>query len=99
KDLVVADGGLQEGVPVNQPLAAINQAFAEEVEKRLPHGARAAFVECKPRALPVAGAAHLLELIDDPLLVNLFPLPDALDKPFTAQIVPRFAFFFAEALL
>src|SRR5437667_6915126 len=45
KDFVVADGGLQERVPVHEPLAAVNEALAEQIKKRLPHGTRAAFVE------------------------------------------------------
>ena len=35
KHLVVADGGLQERVPVHQPLAAIDLALLEEREERL----------------------------------------------------------------
>ena len=52
EDFVVADGGLQERVPVHQPLAAVDQALAEQVEERLADGPRAAFVEREARALP-----------------------------------------------
>src|SRR5438045_3374335 len=63
EDLIVADGGLQEGVPVHQPFAAVDEAFAEEIEKRLADGAGAAFVERESGAGPVARAAHLFELV------------------------------------
>ena len=35
--LVVADGRLQERVPIHQPLAAIDFAFLEQREERLAH--------------------------------------------------------------
>ena len=57
-DFVVADGRLQERVPIHQPLAAIDQAVLEQAEERLPHGARTDVVEREPRALPIAAAAH-----------------------------------------
>src|SRR6476620_8167204 len=96
KDLVVADGCLQERVPIHQPFAAINQALAEEAEEGLADGAGAAFVERETSTGPVARAAHLFELIEDSLLVNLFPLPDSRDEPFAPQVVPRFALFFPQ---
>src|SRR5689334_12320988 len=99
ENLVIADGGLQEGVPIHQPLAAVDEAFAEQVEERLPHGAGTLLVERETRPLPVAGAAHLPELIQDSRLVLRLPLPDALDQLLTPQVVPRFTFFFSQPLL
>ena len=98
EDIVVADGGLQEGIPVDEALAAVDEALAEQIEERLPHGSRAAFIEREPRSLPVAGAAHLLELIENPLLVHFLPFPNALDQSFAAQLVAREAFFLAQPL-
>ena len=37
EDFVVADGRLQERVPIDQPLAAIDFAFLEQGEERLAH--------------------------------------------------------------
>ena len=41
---------------------------------------------------PVAAAAHLLELAEDAGFVLVLPLPDALDQPLAAQVVPRLLF-------
>ena len=85
---VVADGRLQERVPIDQPLAAIDFAFLEEVEKRFAHRPRADLVERESGPLPVATTAHLLQLADDAGFVVVLPLPDAFDEPFAAQFVP-----------
>ena len=37
KHLVIADRRLQERIPIHQPLAAIDQSFAEQIEERLSH--------------------------------------------------------------
>ena len=80
KDLVVADGRLQERVPVDQPLAAVDQPLVEQAEERVPHGPGADRVEREPGPLPVAAAAHLLELAEDAGFVLVLPLPDPLDQ-------------------
>ena len=85
--LVVADGGLQERIPIDQPLAAIDLAFLEEIEERS-RTARRNFVERESRALPVAATAHLLQLADDPGFIVVLPLPNAIDQAFAAQFVP-----------
>ena len=87
KDFVVADGRLQHRVPVHQPLAAINEPVAEHLEERMPHRPGALRIEREAGPLPIAGAAHLLELAEDPLLVVVFPLPDAGHEPLAAQLV------------
>ena len=90
---VVADGRLQERVPIHEPLAAIDFAVLEQLEERLADGPGTLVVEREPRPLPIAAAAHLLELAEDARFVLLLPLPDALDQPFAAQVVPRHLFF------
>ncbi len=88
KHFVVADGRLQERVPVDQPLAAINFAVLEQLEKGLAHGPGADRIQRESRPLPVAATAHLLQLADDARFVVLLPLPDAFDEPLAAQLVP-----------
>ena len=88
KHLVVADGRLQEGVPVHQPLAAIDFALLEEREERLADRPGADLVEREAGPLPVAATAHLLQLADDPGLVGVLPLPDAIHQPLAAEFVP-----------
>ena len=76
KDLVVADGRLQHRVPVDQPLAAVDQAVAEEAEKRVPDRPRTDRVERETPAPPIAATAHLLELAEDAGFVVVLPLPN-----------------------
>ena len=88
KDFVVADGRLQHGVPVHQPLAAIDQPVAEHFEERMPHRPGALRIEREAGPLPIAATAHFLELAEDPLFVVVLPLPDPGHEPFAAQLVP-----------
>ena len=97
KDLVVADGRLQHGVPVHQPLAAIDQPVAEHLEERMPHRPGALRIEREAGPLPIAGAAHFLELAEDPLFVVVLPLPDAGHEPLAAQLVPAELFLLQQA--
>ena len=88
KHLVVAHGRLQERVPVHQPLAAVDQPLLEQVEERAAHGPRRTMSSSVNRVpLPVAAAAHLLELAEDSRLVFVLPFPDALDQLLAAQVV------------
>ena len=87
--LVVADRRLQERVPVDQPLAAIDQPLAEQVEERAAHRAGADVVQRESGPPPIAAAAHLLQLAQDAALVLFLPLPDPPDQLFAAQVVAR----------
>ena len=66
---VVADRGLQVGVPVDELLAAINEVFLEERKERVSNGFGAAFVQGEPLTAPVARRAHALELSRNSLFV------------------------------
>ena len=92
KHFIVADGRLQEGVPVDEPLAAVDSFLAKQIEKGRPHGPRANVVERKACSLPIATAPHLLQLVDDPRFVFVFPLPDPVDKCFATQVVAGLVF-------
>ena len=98
-DLVVGNRGLELAVPVDHPVAAIDEPVAEKPVESLAHGAGADGVHGEPLAFPVAGTAHSLLLADDPFPVFVLPGLDLGHKPFTAQIVPRLPFEFEEALL
>ena len=93
---VIAHGRLQERVPIHEPLAAIDFAVLEQVEEPLAHGTRIVLVERELRAVPIATAAHLLELRQDAGLVLVLPVPNPLHQPLAAQVVPRFLFFFKQ---
>ena len=95
--LVVTDGRLQIGIPIDQSLAAINLRLAEEVKERVPDGAGADVIERKPGPLPVAAAAQPLELAEDPGFIFVFPLPDSLDQLFPSEVVAGQLFLFLES--
>ena len=84
--LVVADGRLQEGVPIHQPLAAIDFALLEQREEGLAHGPGTDLVEREAGPLPVAATAHLLQLADDPGLIGVLPLPDAIHQTLGGRV-------------
>ena len=81
-------------VPVDEPLAAVDQAVGEQLEERAADGERADVVEREPRPPPVAACPILLELVEDPLFVGVLPFPDAVDERLAADVVPRQPLFF-----
>ena len=95
---VVADCGLQVGVPVDELLAAINEVFLEERKECVSNGFGAAFVQREALTAPVARRAHALELSRNSLFVRVFPRPDSADQPFPPEFVPGQVFFFLETL-
>src|SRR5438128_2338185 len=77
-------------VPVDEALASVDIAVAEHAEEGLAHRPHADRVEREPRPLPVAGCSELLELLDDPRLVLVLPLPDAFDEFVAAEVAAGF---------
>ena len=92
EDLVVSDGGLQVGVPVDEALAAVDQPVAEQLEEGVPDRARTDVIEGEAGAPPVATGPQLPELVENPLLVLVLPVPDAPDQRLAANVVPGLAF-------
>ncbi len=88
-DLVVGDGGLQRRVPVDQPVPAVDQPRAEELEEGVIDGPATHVVEREARAAPIARDAHAAQLAQDALVVFVLPLPDALDQLLAAELVAR----------
>ena len=85
--LLVGQRGLAARAPVDDVLAAVDEPLVVELLEHGAHGKRAAGVHGKPLALPVAGAAERLELVDDGAAVLFLPLPDSLDELLTAHLV------------
>ena len=73
-DLVVGEGRAGHRIPVDEPLAAVDQPVAEQHEERLPHRGGAHVVHREARAVPVARRAHRLELVQMTRLVLVLPL-------------------------
>ena len=61
-------------------------------------GATASLIKRKSSSVPIAAAAHLLELAKNPFFVFVFPFPDSFDKLFATEVVARLAFVFLEPL-
>src|SRR5690606_26449241 len=96
KNFIITHGGLQEGVPIDQPLAAINQFVSEEREEGPANGAGTNRVQRETGALPITATAHLLELAQNSGLVLFLPFPDSFDKFFSSQIVSGEILFFKQ---
>ena len=98
-DFGVRQGGAAVRAPVDDAVALVDQALFIQLAKRLTHGLRAALVHGEAAAVPVAGHAERLLLLDDAVAVLLFPRPDALQKRIAAKIVAGQALFLAQHLL
>ena len=85
-DLDVGDGGLEMGVPVHQPLVAIDQAFLMELDEHLADGGRQPLVQGEALAAPVAGGAQAAQLVDDGPAGLGLPFPDFLDERLAAHV-------------
>ena len=78
--LVVRDGGGAVGAPVDDALAAIDQAVMIPVAEDLAHGLRVVLVHGEALVVEVDGAAHALDLFDDDAAVLVGPVPAGVDK-------------------
>ena len=93
-DLGVGDRRQAVRAPVDDALAAIDQPLVIEIDKHLAHSLVTALVHREALALPVAGRAHLLELLNDAAAELAFPLPRALQKAVAADVILRDALSF-----
>ena len=98
-DLCVGQGGAAVRAPVDDAVALIDQALFIKLAERLAHGLRAALVHGEAAAVPVAGHAERLLLLDDAVAVLLFPRPDALKEFLAAEIVAGQSLLLAQHLL
>ena len=85
-DLEVRDCGFEMRVPVDQPFAAIDQAFVIKIDENLEHGVVEVFIHGKGVAIPVTGCAKAFELVDNGRAVFLFPLPDLFNERLAAHV-------------
>src|SRR5437868_15110396 len=68
-NLIISDGGLELRIPVHQPLAAIDEAVAEKIEKRLPDSSNASRIQREPGTIPVAATPEFAKLSKDARLI------------------------------
>ena len=85
-DFVVADGGEGLGVPVHHAHAFVDPTFLIEVHEGVDHGFAQFGLHGEAGAVPVAGAAQLLELLQDDAAVLFFPLPGVLEEFLSADV-------------
>ena len=91
-DLEVGDRGLQHRVPVDQALAAVDQALFVQAHEGLGDRGGGHRVHGEHAARPVAAGAEPAHLPLDGVAGLLLPLPDFLDELVAAQRVAGLAF-------
>ena len=97
--LGVGQGGQAVGAPVDDAAALVDQALVVQLAERLADGAGAALVHGEAAAIPIAGRAHLLLLLDDAVAILFLPRPDALQEFLTAKIMAGQALLGTQLLL
>ena len=84
-DLQVGDRRLQHRVPVDEPLAAVDEAFLVEPHEGLGDDRRQPLVHREVLARPGHRGAHAAHLAGDGRAALLLPLPDAIDEGLAAE--------------
>ena len=75
--------------PVDDALAAVDQALVVQLLEHVVDGLVAALVHREAQAVPVAGRTELLELLDDAAAVLVLPGPGALEELLAADFLLR----------
>ncbi|KAF5036847.1 hypothetical protein DSECCO2_570890 [anaerobic digester metagenome] len=91
-DLVVGQGRVAAGAPVDDVLAAVDEALLVEGDEDFAHGLGQALVHGEALAGPVDAGAQAADLVQDASAVVLLPFPDALDEGLASQILAALAF-------
>ena len=85
----VRHGRVEFRVPVNETLAAVDEAFVVETYKALGYSFRQTLVHRESFACPVTGAAEAAHLLCNRAARIGFPFPDLFQELFATQIVAR----------
>ena len=88
-DLEVGHRRAERRVPVDEALAAIDEAVVVQAHERFEHRGRQTFVHREALARPVGGRAQAPHLLRDGGAGFFLPRPHALDELFATEIVPR----------
>jgi len=80
---------VQQRVPVDQALAAVDEALLPQAHEGLDDGVVANVVHREALARPVGGGAHGLQLLDDAAAVLVLPGPDLFEERLAAEVVTR----------
>jgi hypothetical protein len=87
-DLEVGDGREQHRVPVDEPLAAVDQAFLVEGDEGVGDDGREPLVHREVLVLPGDRIAHPPHLPRDRRAARLLPVPDLVDELLAPEVVP-----------
>ena len=91
-DFEVAHRALQLRIPVDEALAAVNEAFAIKLNEGLFHDLGQLFVHREIKTGPVKAVPQAAHLIQNRTARNLLPVPNALDEFITADVAAILAF-------
>ena len=107
-DLQIGNRRLEMRVPIDQPLAAVNQALVVHLHKDADHGVveialvplwRARGARHRKRvARPIAGGAKALHLLDDRVAFFRLPIPDMAQEFLAAHLLAAAVAAFGQAL-
>ena len=86
-DFQVGNRGVEFRVPVDQPLAAVDQTLFVELDEGFPDRFGQPLVHGEALVLPVQGGAQATQLPGDGAAGFLLPFPDALDELLAPEIV------------
>ena len=92
-NLGVGYRGITVRAPVYHTVAAINKPLVIELYKNLAHRLTAALVKSKAFSVPIAGGAHLFELLYYSAAVLCFPVPRTLEELISADVLLGYALF------
>ena len=82
----IRQSGLEHRIPVHQPLAAIDQAFAVKPYERLGHRPRELRIHGELVSLPIDRSAQPAQLACDQPARGVLPLPDSFDERVAPKI-------------
>ena len=90
----IGNGCVTYRTPVDDSCTLVNPAFFMHFTENFRNSLVAAFIHGKTLSVPVAGRAQFFQLGNDTSAVLFFPLPCALQKAFTTQIMLINSLFF-----
>ena len=86
-DLCIRKSGHTVRTPVDNTASLVDQALLVKRHKHFTDSAGTALVHGKASTFPVTGCAQLFLLLNDPVAVLMFPVPNPFQEFFTTQII------------
>ena len=89
-DFFVGKGGAGGRIPIDHPFAAVDQSLLIKIGEDPLHATRVIGIHREPFPGPIAGAAELLELLNDDAAVLFLPGPDVFEEFFSPDVLAMF---------